>query len=92
MSFMIAFGHNIVGLFFTEERSTLKVFNIALTLLVSRTFNKYKINLHSLNDHEIVCYTNAYRRNPSVARYLIMDYDLETKYSFGQGDFFKWLF
>ncbi len=50
----------------------------------------WRVNLHSMNDTEIVCFTTSRIKNSlnCLPRYLVLDHDFNVKYTFGQRNTF----
>jgi hypothetical protein len=78
----LATDTHIIGLFYDDYCFVLKLYTVKnenFTLISSKTF-KFKIILHSINKHEIICLTNQINAN----RYLALSYDLDIIDRFGQ--------
>lgn len=75
----IANGKHIVGLFYNDHHYVIKLFDLNLNQLQMKVFD-YRINLHSMNKYEIVCFTNQIKSD----RYLVLNHDLDVIYTFGQ--------
>jgi hypothetical protein len=72
-------GNFIVALFYDDHSYLVKLFDLNLKQLKMRVFDN-RINLHSMNKNEIVCFTNKIKSD----RYLILNFDLDVVKSFGQ--------
>jgi hypothetical protein len=75
---LIGFGNHIVGLYNNSFYSSeLVIYNEQLELIATRYF-LHNINLYSMNNTEIVCYSSKFKS------YLIFDLNLNQVLSFGQ--------
>ena len=74
------YGQRIIALYFTEDTFLLKLYDLDLKLLKLKYIN-LRINLHSINSNEIICFSTNKSRD---VRYLVLDYELNIKFSFGQ--------
>lgn len=87
----LGYGKRILAMYYTDDAFILKLFDLNLKLLKSRTVN-FRINLHSINDNEIVCFRNFKNKiNTDLARYLVMDHQFNVKFTFGQCKFLIFL-
>lgn len=74
----IGYGSRVCGLFHDDDTFTLKLFDTKLNLVKIRQFS-FRLTLHSMNSNDIICYTNN-----KMSRYLVLDYNFDRKFSFGQ--------
>jgi hypothetical protein len=75
----IANGKHIVALFYDDHNYIIKLFDLNLNQLQMKIFD-YRINLHSMNKYEIVCFSNKIKSD----RYLVLNHELDVIYTFGQ--------